>query len=131
MSSGDAVFFILLLAIPGAILYYIYRKKRWFQKNGLFASGIVVRLVTDEKDDEPRCLYPVVRFLTPQQGWIEARYDVGKYPAAYDVGQPVELLYDPANPRKFIIGAKPFSITDWWPYAVILAVIGYGIYINI
>ncbi|GAB2793756.1 hypothetical protein HNQ93_003785 [Hymenobacter luteus] len=131
MSKGYAGFFVLILVIPAAILYYIYQRKQWFQRNGFFASGIIVRLVTDENDDEPVALYPVVRFLTSQRGWIEARYDAGQYPAAYHVGQTVELLYDPADPKKFIIGAEPFGIADWWPYAVILAVIAYGMYMNI
>ncbi len=129
MNDGQLTLFIILLTIPAVLTYVAYRKKRWYQKNGILATGTVLKLVYDKDDDESPS-YPIVHFRTKQHGWIAARYDVGNNQPAYRVNQSVQLLYDPKNPMKFIIGVEPFGVSDWWPYALAIAILCVGFYVN-
>ncbi len=130
MNDSQLTLFIILLAIPAVLAYVDYRKKQWYQKNGISATGTVLKLVYDQDDDESPS-YPIIHFQTKQHGWIAARYDVGSNRAAYRVNQSVRLLYDPRNPMKFIIGVEPFGVSDWWPYALVVVMLCVGFYVSL
>ncbi|NVO85823.1 DUF3592 domain-containing protein [Hymenobacter terrestris] len=131
MTTSQFIFLLVVLAIPAAMAYSVYRKKRWFQTHGVLVTGTVLKLVEDEADHETTAHYPVIRFLTEQHGWIVARYNVDRYPARYQVNQLVQLRYDPRYPTVFLIGAEPFGVRDWWPYALFAAIICCGFYVSL
>ncbi|MBN1535980.1 MAG: DUF3592 domain-containing protein [Anaerolineales bacterium] len=48
-------------------------------------------------------IHPRVRFTTPQGQEVSFTDSVGSYPADYEVGDKVEVLYNPENPREATI----------------------------
>lgn len=92
------IFFNLLFA--GFCLWGVYAGSiSWKLENeGVTATGIVVRL--DESDDSEGgcCVYsPVIEFDAGGQTYS---FDGGNasYPPAYEVGEQVEVIFDPTAP---------------------------------
>jgi len=50
------------------------------------------------------------------------RYNFGSQPAAFHVGQQVQLLHDPLAPKEFVIGAGSI---DW--ETIVFGLIGTGL----
>lgn len=95
---------VFWLFFIGLSLYFLQSSWR-LARHGQPATGVVVAL--DERRDSDGVTYsPVVEFDT---GGRTYRFDSGisSYPAAYDVGERVAILYDPANPNHAKIKA-------WW-----------------
>ena len=86
-----------------------HRKRTFLRNNGLQAEGTVVRLEAD-KNPKSKALFPVVRFTTLTHGTITLRYNLGNYPAGFQLGQRVPLLYDPLAPERFVIVTEA---SDW------------------
>ena len=95
-----------------------YRKRAYLRKNGVQTEGTVIELEAD-KSPKSRSLYPVVRFTTLTRKTVTLRYNFGSYPAAFQPGQRVQILYDPLAPEKFVIGVGD---TDW--RTVVIALMG-------
>ncbi|GAA4496268.1 hypothetical protein GCM10023172_09290 [Hymenobacter ginsengisoli] len=104
-----------------------YRKRTFLLQNGLRTESTVVRL---EQDDDPdsSSLYPVVRFTDSSYETITLRYNSGSYPAAFHLGQRVQILYDPSKPQDFVIG---YTTIDWETINVLvigISLVGVGLY---
>jgi hypothetical protein len=62
--------------------------------------------------------YPVVEFVTAREQIV--RFRPGGSARAYQVGDSVRILYDPANPP----AARPDTNAGWWETGAILIFIG-------
>jgi hypothetical protein len=104
---GDAIIKISLL-VGGCLCLYLairqQRKRTYLRKNGVPADGIVIRL-EQNNTRKTSSYFPVIRFVTLNQEIMIERHHVGSYPPKFRTGQPVQIVYDPANPKQFIIGA--------------------------
>lgn len=80
-------------------------------KIGIVTEGVVIR-VEYEGHRKP-CYYPVVRFLTPQQKWVTARYNVGTNPSSFTEGETVQLRFDPVDPTCFTITSSYTNSLYW------------------
>ncbi len=86
------------------------------EQNGEATTGIVTQLEEGSDSDGDCCVYsPVVEFEANGQ-----RYsfdgDTASYPPAYEVGEQVSVLYDPADPNT----AQINKWTERWLMPVIL-----------
>jgi hypothetical protein len=57
----------------------------------------------DDSTKSPWAIHPKVSFTTPQGEEISFTDPVGSYPADYEVGDRVEVLYNPENPQEATI----------------------------
>ncbi|UOQ52291.1 DUF3592 domain-containing protein [Hymenobacter cellulosivorans] len=107
----------------GFLLFALFKlqQRARLYRTGIATEGMVIRL---EQDTGYRNLtyYPVVRFLTPEQEWITARYDIGTNPASFAEGDSVQLRFDPADPTCFIIMSDSSGPLLW-----LFAFIGAGL----
>jgi hypothetical protein len=62
--------------------------------------------------------YPVVEFVTAREQVV--RFRASGSTRAYQVGDPVRVLYDPANPR----AARLDTNSSWWEAGAILIFLG-------
>jgi hypothetical protein len=104
---SDAIIKICLL-IGGCVCLYMafmqQRKRSYLRKNGVPADGTVIRL-EQNNSRKTSSYFPVIRFVTLKQEVIIERHHVGSYPPDFHTGQQVQILYDPAAPKQFIIGS--------------------------
>jgi hypothetical protein len=84
------------------------------------ADGSVIALIGERDSDGDTMYYPRVRYVTRSGNPVEFTGSVGSSPAAFDVGEPVAVLYDPAEPE----GARIDSFFQLWFAALILGGIG-------
>lgn len=87
------------------------------------ADGVVVKVddvTTSHKDGTTSRYYPVVRFVTGSGQVVQYRDHLGENSPAYRVGDPVRVLYDPANPQR----ARLDTWASLWLEAMILLMIG-------
>jgi len=62
------------------------------------AEGTVLSLEYRRNNDGGGAYYPVIQYLTASGDTIVYRGNAGCSPACHDVGEAVDVLYDPANP---------------------------------
>jgi len=68
--------------------------------------------------------YPVLRYYAAGQ-WYEQRGDIGRGRQPYDIGERVEILYDPQKPESFYIVGDRASLV----MSVICLLLGAGVMI--
>ncbi|MGI4832032.1 MAG: DUF3592 domain-containing protein [Janthinobacterium lividum] len=118
------IFTVFSVGIGGVFGYAAvaqHRKRTLLRQTGILTEGVVVRLEEDN-DPESSVLYPVIRFTTLNGEVVIMRYNFGSQPSAYQLGQQVQLLYDPLAPREFVIGA---GSTDW--ETLVFGLVGAGL----
>lgn len=120
-----AAFFVVLVGLGVYAVVTHYRLRRWLQRHGVGTTGVVVRLEADTSDFDA-AQFPVVQFHPSGQPPVEARYGVGHHPPAYAVGQTVRLLYDPAQPTRFVLGDESGHGQAWLLAVVLVATFAYG-----
>jgi hypothetical protein len=64
------------------------------------AGGTVIDLIGERDSDGGTVYYPHVRYVTRSGETVEFTASVGSSPPAFDVGEPVSVLYDPAAPQE-------------------------------
>jgi len=84
------------------------------------ADGSVIDLIGERDSDGDTIYYPRVRYVTLSGTPVEFTGSVGSSPPAFAVGEPVSVLYDPAEPEQ----ARIDSFFQLWFAALILGVIG-------
>jgi hypothetical protein len=110
------VFFNLFFA--GFCLWGVYAAYTgWqLQTNGVTTTGMVVRLDERSSGEGGCCTYvPVVDFQVQDQVYT-FEGDNASYPPAYDVGEEVNVRYDPSNPDR----AQIDSLLERWIFPVII-----------
>jgi hypothetical protein len=88
---------------------------------GASAEGVVIDLILSRDSDGDDTYYPRVRFATPTGESVEFTGSVGSTPAAFDVGEAVAVLYDPADPQD----ARIDSFFQLWFGPLILGFLGF------
>ena len=84
------------------------------------ADGTVVDLIGEQDSDGDTMYYPRVRYVTRYGNPVEFTGSVGSSPAAFDVGESVGVLYDPAAPEE----ARIDTFFQLWFAPLILGGIG-------
>jgi hypothetical protein len=77
------------------------------------APGQVVKMVTRRDDQGNEFYYPVVDFTLPDGSHKTVQMPEGSWPPAYEVGDPVVVLYDPAQPLNARVKSTSSSISLW------------------
>ncbi|HJR79170.1 MAG TPA: DUF3592 domain-containing protein [Anaerolineales bacterium] len=86
------------------------------QTNGATTSGTVVRLNEQSDGEGGCCTYvPVINFEVNGQAY-SFEGDTASYPPAYEVGEQVNVRYDPANPNT----AQIDSTFERWAFPAII-----------
>lgn len=78
---------------------YFYSAERNFVKHGIRTEGTVSELDADRDSDGDLHYYPIVTFTTLQGQTVTFRSRTGSNPPAYEVGERIGVVYDPANPQ--------------------------------
>ena len=86
------------------------------QQNGETTTGVVTTLEESNDSDGGCCVYsPVIEFTANGQTY-SFESDNASYPPAYDVGEQVSMLYDPADPNT----AQINKWTERWLFPIII-----------
>jgi uncharacterized protein DUF3592 len=115
-----AIFLVVGLGLLGGSVYSIL-STRAFLANAISADGVVIGLEERwDSDDGGYTYYPRVRFQTEGGQFHEFTGDVGSSPPSFDIGETVEVLFDPAAPAS----ARIDSFMQLWFVSLILGAIG-------
>jgi Protein of unknown function (DUF3592) len=115
-----AIFLTVGLGLLGGGVYS-FVSTREFLGNAVSADGVVIDLEERwDSDDSSYTYYPRVRFATETGQPYEFTGDVGSSPAAFDVGEGVRVLFDPADPSS----ARIDSFMQLWFASMILGGMG-------
>jgi hypothetical protein len=107
---------VLMLAIAG----YLYVKEQGFLTRAQTATGTVVDLDLSSGGDNTSSFCPVIEFTTKAGEPVRYYGNVCSNPPSYDIGEQVEVLYDPQDIRKV-------QMTGFWSQytgVVVLSCIG-------
>ncbi|WP_169306912.1 DUF3592 domain-containing protein [Pedobacter polaris] len=94
-----------LLVLCIGLLKLLQRKR--YEKNGVKVQGLVSDLLL-EYQGGTRAYYPVVSYRTLENIEFEEKSSFGTYPAAFKKGQEIDVIYDRADHKKFIIDSKKY-----------------------
>ena len=104
----SAIFFLVGIAmLIGGI--FVYRSNQQFLQSSLKSTGTITGLDLKHSSDSSS-YYPVVQFRTLENQIINFTSSVGSNPASYQVGETVEVNYNPTNPTS----AKINDFTSNW-----------------
>ena len=103
--------------LAGAI--YLYIDKQAFLEKAETAQGTVIEMIPKRSKDSTT-YSPVVSFTTKSGQQINYTSSTSSNPPSYDVGENVQIFYDPANPNDAEINGF-FSL---WLGVIILGFIG-------
>lgn len=78
---------------------WMYTREQAFVAGAAHATGTVVQLSLDRNDNGSSAYYPIVSFRTAGGDSVTVRSNVGSNPPSRRVGEPVDVLYDPADPQ--------------------------------
>jgi len=108
------VFFFIAAIGLGGLSVHLGQNMKAFLTDATHASGKVVRMESVRSSDSDGgtsySYYPVVSFVTPDAERTEFRDSVGSNPPAYQRGDKIDVLYDPADPQQAIIDR---GIMNW------------------
>ena len=89
------LFFVGIAMLIGGI--FVYRSNQQFLQSSLKSTGTVTGLDLKQSTDSSS-YYPVVQFRTLENQVINFTSSAGSNPASYQVGETVEVNYNPTNP---------------------------------
>ena len=72
-------------------------------KNGVAATGTIIDLDVDVSEDNSKTYFPIIEFTTQDNQQVEFRSSMGSSRYRGSIGQHIEVLYDPINPRSAVI----------------------------
>jgi hypothetical protein len=97
------VFALIMLGVGGlllAIAGYLFFRGQYLERNGELVTGTVTDFsVSTDADDNSESYCPQVRYTTKAGQTLTYDSNFCSSPPAYDVGQKVELYYDPKKPE--------------------------------
>jgi hypothetical protein len=99
--------------------FFVYRSNQQFLQSSLKSTGTVTGLDLKQSSDSSS-YYPVVQFRTLENQVINFTSSAGSNPASYQVGETVEVNYNPTNPTS----AKINDFTTNWLTVLILGFMG-------
>ena len=92
------LFGLLFFAIGSGLTY----RQRSLEKQGIEAPGVVVDL-QENYDSDGSTYTPLVQFKTVEGQSVQFLSTYSSSPPDYDVGEPVIVVYVPAQPEKAVI----------------------------
>lgn len=96
-------FFYYLFAIVGLCLlggsFYHYQERQAFLEKAESTQGTVIELIPT-KSKNSTSYYSLVEFTTKTGEKIRFSSSISTNPPTYDVGENVEVLYDPLDPKR-------------------------------
>ncbi|MBE8726537.1 DUF3592 domain-containing protein [Flavobacterium hungaricum] len=112
------VFLIIgLIALGGAL--YLYQNKREFLDKAITVQGTVKELISSRSKNSTT-YKPLVSFITKDGKQIEYTSSVSSNPPSYEVGEKVEIFYDPADPYDADIN----GFASLWLGPLVLGILG-------
>lgn len=108
---------VLMFALCG----FFYTRTSKFIQTSHKAQGKVVEL-QESRSDNGTVFHPVYTFVDRSGAEQKIYSSMGSYPPAYQVGDAVNVLYDPQNPRS----AEIEGFWSLWLVPLILGIIGAG-----
>ena len=103
--------------LGGAVWAYFSQQRK--MEGRVAVVGSVVELAS-QVTDNGHIICPVVEFTAPSGGKIRFTSDFGSLPARHQVGQSVNVRYDPTDPQK----AEIDSAMNLWLVPLILIFMG-------
>jgi Protein of unknown function (DUF3592) len=112
MSVWLLVFFWAVAAVLVGVGVRRRGESRRFAAAATRASGVVVELVSGPAGPQGGVplTYPVVRYRTADGREVVFRSGFGSQPPLWRPGQPVTVLYDPANPEAARIETRAATV---------------------
>lgn len=98
------------------IAYFLWMRMRAFIATARSTKGTVIRLVSDSEG----AVAPVFKFTASNGDVIEQEDKIFSNPPAHRLGEFVDILYDPNNPRNARVAKK----TNLYFAPILLAVLG-------
>lgn len=106
--------FLAGFCLWGAYAGYISWK---LEQEGVTTTGTVIRLEESSSSDGSCCVYsPVIEFTANNDRNYSFESGNASYPPAYDVGEQVNVLYDPSDPDT----AQINKWTERWLFPIII-----------
>ena len=90
-----------VLALGGGI--YLFLGKLKFLDRSRVAEGVVTELESGTSSKKRRTYYPVVTYPDDKGQTQTFTSPIGSSPASYDVGEPVQVRYEPGKPHTAVI----------------------------
>lgn len=118
-TSIFGIFGLIGIGLLGGAAYMAYDTRRDLAV-GVTTDGTVVDLIGERDSDGDTTYHPRVRFVTRSGEAREFTASVGTNPAAFEVGEPVVVIYDPASPE----GARIDSFFQLWFAPLLLGGMG-------
>ncbi|HEX6092835.1 MAG TPA: DUF3592 domain-containing protein [Dongiaceae bacterium] len=116
----SAIFLLVGLGMLGGAVYSFVATWR-FIGGAIAADGLVIALEERwSSADGDYTYFPQVAFETEDRRRFEFTGDTGSRPAAFDIGEPVRVLFDPARPET----ARIDSFFQLWLLPLILGGLG-------
>ena len=109
--------FIGIAFLVGAVFAYRYTKN--FLDNAETAQGVVTEL-TFKRSKSGGSYYPTVRFTAKDGTTYTATSTSGSRPPSYEVGEAVQIRYNPANPTDIEMP----GFFDTWGLTLVLGGVG-------
>ncbi|MFN8346278.1 MAG: DUF3592 domain-containing protein [Spirosomataceae bacterium] len=113
------IFTVVGLALLGGALY-AYQSQKKFLSQAYASTGTVTALEYSRSRKGGGTYYPIVEFRTPDGQSYTFRSEMGSKPPAYDVGEQVEVRYNPKDP----FDAKLTGFWSLWGLSVLFAGMG-------
>lgn len=110
---------ILMLLISAITAFYTRRAI----SREVSAKGNVVDLVVRQDSEGNQFYYPVVVFSLPDGTLQTVQTTVGSWPAAYDKGEAVTVVYDSEQPTRAHIQSASGTL-DRWLWSLITGLLG-------
>ena len=115
LKIGSAILIgITVILIVVAILFFM--RTRDFLEGSLSAEGVVVDFGTRYQDGSTY-YHPIIEYDMPNGEMIVFQSSTGSKPAAYDVGEEVQIFYDPEDPQDA-------RIDDWLDLYLVTFILG-------
>jgi len=121
---------IFLIIVGLALAYFAIRVQfnaNKLRKKGIKTDGIIFDTVQSDNPDSG-VIYPLVRFVTSKNEWITEKYNVGTTYWLLKKGQKITVIYNPENPKEFIIKSAMNALVPIFLAVLSIAILARGIY---
>lgn len=112
--------FLSIAIIDLTITFFVYRHAQTFVQSASRAQATISKVIEREGSDHDSTFYPVFVFEDSRGQAQEIYSSSGQYPPAYRVGDKVEVLYQPDDPKH----AKINGFLELWIWPVMLGIFG-------
>ena len=99
------VLMVLVSFLP--VLYFIHETDRIIMLNrrGVKAMGKIVSIDITTGESGGETAHPTIEFTTHDQIRIRSQIKFGTVTDLYEEDQEIEVLYDPSQPKRFVINS--------------------------